>query len=85
MIPAFTSQPSDFSEASQSFYDKLTQSITDLRARLQARYERHFPGQSALIGRILEEAEAVAWCTPFPHLFLPDLAEAQIARATHAR
>ena len=26
----------------------------------------------------VEVAEAVAWCTPFPHLFLPELAEQQI-------
>jgi len=64
----------------QEFCDKLTLAIADLKERLRARYERHFPGQTALIHRALEEAESVAWCTPFPHLFLPDLAEARIAQ-----
>ncbi len=65
---------------SPGFYEKLTQAIADLKERLRSRYECHFPGQTALIHRALEEAESAAWCTPFPHLFLPDLAEARIAQ-----
>ena len=67
-------------ENAPGFYEKLTRRISDLRARLQAHYERAFPGQSAQIDRAIEEAEAAAWCTPFPHLFLPELAEMQVAR-----
>jgi hypothetical protein len=63
-----------------SFYQSLSQAITDLRERLRTRYERIFPGQKTLIENVLEEAESAAWCTPFPHLFLPDFAEARIAR-----
>lgn len=63
-----------------SFYQTLALAIADLRARLKARYERRFPGQQALIEHVLEEAESAAWCTPFPHLFLPDFAEARLAR-----
>jgi hypothetical protein len=54
--------------------------ITGLRARLQARYERTLPGQAERIDDALETAESAAWCTMFPHLFLPDFAELQIAR-----
>ncbi|HEY8903043.1 MAG TPA: hypothetical protein VIM48_05000 [Chthoniobacterales bacterium] len=54
--------------------------ITRLRARLQARYEGTLPGQAERIDDALETAESAAWCTMFPHLFLPDFAELQIAR-----
>jgi hypothetical protein len=64
--------------ASRGLCDPLIAAIADLRTRLQAKYERHFPGQSARIRTALEEAESAAWCTPFPHLFLPDLAEVRL-------
>jgi hypothetical protein len=54
--------------------------VASLRARLQARYERSLPGQAKRIAAALETAESAAWCTMFPHLFLPDFAEVQMAR-----
>jgi len=66
-------------EAAVDFSDALIEAVTALKARLMARYERHFPSQSATVRFAVEVAEAVAWCTPFPHLFLPELAEQQIA------
>ena len=30
---------------------------------------------------VIGEAEALAWATPFPHLFLPDYAELRFAAA----
>lgn len=54
--------------------------ITGLRARLQARYEGALPGQAERIDDALETAESAAWCTIFPHLFLPDFAELQVGR-----
>jgi hypothetical protein len=51
-----------------------------LKVRLQARYERRFPGKGSGIRRAIKEAEIEAWRTPFPHLFLPDLTEEAIAR-----
>lgn len=71
-------------DTSSGFYDKLALAIADLKKRLQAHYERHFPGRAALIRRALEEAESAAWCTPFPHLFLPELAEARITQFAQA-
>jgi hypothetical protein len=78
------SYPPDANDCSSRFYPSLTTAITELRERLRTRYQRIFPGQNALIDNVLEEAESVAWCTPFPHLFLPDLAEARIARLATA-
>jgi hypothetical protein len=60
--------------------ESLAAVIARLRARLQARYERSLPGQAGRIAAALETAESAAWCTMFPHLFLPDFAEVQMAR-----
>jgi hypothetical protein len=59
---------------------KLMIALRDLRARLRAQYERRFPGESGPIREAIKEAEIAAWSTPFPHLFLPDLAEEAITR-----
>jgi hypothetical protein len=54
--------------------------ITALKERLRADYEARFPTQKRLVREILDEAETVAWLTPFPHLFLPDLVEAGVGQ-----
>jgi hypothetical protein len=62
------------------FCERLMAALDDLKVRMQAQYERRFPGEGSRIRRAIEEAETVAWRTPFPHLFLPDLAEEAIVR-----
>lgn len=57
----------------------LIRAIAETKARLLARYESLFPGEKTRLEAALELAESAAWCTPFPHLFLPDLAEVQVA------
>lgn len=59
---------------------RLAVAVRDLRARLQAAYERRFPGQGMRIREAIAEAEVAAWHTEFPHLFLPDLVEEAVAR-----
>ena len=59
--------------------EKLANAIAELKTRLQDQYERVLPGQTELVRDTIAAAEALAWLTPFPHLFLPDLAEACIA------
>jgi hypothetical protein len=59
---------------------KLMMALRDVKVRLRAQYERRFPGESGPIRKAIKEAEIAAWRTPFPHLFLPDLAEEAIAR-----
>jgi hypothetical protein len=61
------------------FCGRLMAALGDLKVRLQAQYERRFPGEGSRIRKAIEEAEVAAWHTPFPHLFLPDLAEEAIA------
>lgn len=62
------------------YRSRVSAAVIDLKGRLQEQYERDFPERSVLIHKAIEEAEALAWRTSFPHLFLPDLAEDQIAR-----
>lgn len=66
-------------ELLNGYYDKVSMLVTDLKARLQARYEHQFPGKAALVRQRLEEADVLAWRTPYPHLFLPDFADEKIA------
>jgi hypothetical protein len=61
------------------FCRRLMTALGDLKVRLQEQYERRFPGEGSRIRKAIEEAEVEAWHTPFPHLFLPDLAEEAIA------
>jgi hypothetical protein len=53
--------------------------VTELKHRLEERYERAHPGQVESVRAAIAEAEALAWDLSFPLLFLPDLVEARIA------
>ena len=67
------------------FCDKIENAVADLKSRLRAKYEEAFPGHKNFIRQALDEAEALAWRTSFPHLFLPDLAEVQMAQFARQR
>jgi len=63
------------------FLQTLTGAISDLRNRLQQKYERTYPGLGNVIRIVLDEEEERAWdFSSFPHLLLPDLVEAHIER-----
>ena len=62
------------------FCKRLVAALAELKVRLETQYERRFPGQGSRIRKAIEEAEVTARHTPFPLLFLPDLAEEAIAR-----
>lgn len=59
---------------------RMVMAVRDLRTRLQAEYERRFPGEVGRVRDAMAEAEVAAWHMEFPHLFLPDLAEEAVAR-----
>jgi len=73
---------SNHSEIPAGFCTKLVSVITNLKDELQHQYEVALPGLAEQIQHAVAEAEALAWETSFPHLFLPDLAEARIAALT---
>jgi hypothetical protein len=65
-------------EYSKQFCQKLVVAIAQLRTRLRDKYAHLFPDRDDSLARALAEAEELAWQTPFPHLFLPGLAEVKV-------
>src|SRR3979411_2276141 len=65
---------------SAGFLQTLTGAVSELKQRLQHDYEQAYPGLGDIIRIVLDEEEANAWELSFPHLFLPDLVEAHIAK-----
>ena len=61
------------------FCRKLADSLVTLKEQLIAKYEDALPGRRHLVRELVAEAEALAWETSFPHLFLPDFAELRLA------
>lgn len=60
--------------------------LYELKQQLQRNYERAYPGLREIIQLVLDEEEAKAWeLSLFPHLLLPDLAEARIAQLNSRR
>jgi hypothetical protein len=68
------------SEGNAGFLQTLTGAVSELKQRLQYDYEQAYPGLGDIIRIVLDEEEANAWELSFPHLFLPDLVEAHIAK-----
>jgi hypothetical protein len=68
------------SAASPGFLQTLTGALSELKHRLKYDYEQAYPGLGDIIQLVIDEEEANAWELSFPHLFLPDLVEAHIAK-----
>jgi hypothetical protein len=63
------------------FSTTITAAISELKKSLQQNYEQAYPSLGEIIRLVLDREEANAWeLSSFPHLFLPDLVEARIAR-----
>ena len=58
---------------------KFSQLKDRLIQRLTGEVNSHLPG--GLLARAIGEAEALAWTTPYPLLFLPALAEEKVLSA----
>ncbi len=66
---------------SQVFLQTVSAALTQLKQKLQQDYEHAYPGLGEVIHLVLDEEETNAWeLSSFPHLFLPDLVEAHVAR-----
>jgi hypothetical protein len=80
MNPLFAQKPcTALDDVPSQFCRTLLQAIGKLRTRLRAKYAHLFHGRAESLNRLLAEAEELAWQTPFPHLFLPTLAEERVA------
>ena len=67
--------------ATAVFLQTVSAAVTQLKQKLQKDYEQAYPGLREIIHLILDEEEVKAWeLSLFPHLLLPDLVEAHVAR-----
>jgi hypothetical protein len=60
------------------FCRRIVEALGALKEQLHERYASALPGRRQLVREVIAEAEELAWRTPFPHLFLPDFAEARL-------
>lgn len=68
-------------EVNAVFLETVSAAVTQLKQKLQQDYEQVYPGLGEIIHLILDEEEAKASeLSLFPHLFLPDLVEAHVAK-----
>lgn len=66
------------------FCRKVAEALGTLKEELTEKYERSLPGRAYFVRELIEEAETLAWETSFPHLFLPDFAEARLAEVVES-
>ena len=66
-------------QTSSRYRRQVSAAVAGAKKRLISRYEKLAPGNSRRIRNAVDEAEILAWASPFPHLFLPDLAELQLS------
>jgi hypothetical protein len=63
------------------FLQMVSVAIMQLKQELQRDYEEAYPELREIIHLVLDEEESRAWdLTFFPHLLLPDLVEAHVAK-----
>src|SRR5947207_3660920 len=63
------------------FLQTVSVAIAQLKQQLQTDYEQAYPDLREIIHLVLDEEETKAWeLSLFPHLLLPDLVEAHVAR-----
>lgn len=56
-------------------YERLLRRLADIRGEVESEFARATAGYEKLLSSALNEAESLAWQTPYPHLFFPELAE----------
>src|SRR5207302_6961686 len=68
-------------EAAAVFLQTVSVAIAQLKQQLQQDYEQAYPDLREIVHLVLDEEEAKAWeLSVFPHLLLPDLVEAHVAK-----
>ena len=67
--------------ANPVFLQTVSAAVTQLKQKLREDYQQAYPDLREIIYLILDEAEAKAWeLSLFPHLLLPGLVEAHVAK-----
>ena len=62
-------------------YQKVLRRLAAVKVRVEREFGQGMSGYEPLLKAAINEAEAVAWQTPYPHLFFPALAEEKAAAA----
>jgi hypothetical protein len=62
-------------------YQRMLSRLAAVRARVERDFARTMAGYEQLIKGAMNEAEALAWQTSYPHLVFPELAEEKAAAA----
>jgi hypothetical protein len=63
------------------FPQTLPLALARLKRRLRRDYQQAYPQLAEIVHLVLDEEEARAWeLSEFPHLLLPDLVEAHVAK-----
>ena len=63
------------------FLQRVSVAIAQLKHQLQHDYEQAYPELREIVHLVLDEEETKAWeLSLFPHLLLPDLVEAHVAK-----
>jgi hypothetical protein len=71
----------DLDPTTTVFLQTVSVAMTQLKQQLQRDYEQAYPELREIIYLVLDEEESRAWnLTSFPHLLLPDLVEAHVAK-----
>lgn len=55
-------------------YHSILRRLDAIRAGIERKFGRNTRGYERLLKSAMNEAEALAWQTPYPHLFFPELA-----------
>jgi hypothetical protein len=68
-------------EPAALFPQMVSVALGRLKKRLQHDYQKAYPDSGKIIHLVLDEEEAKAWeISSFPHLIMPDLVDAHIAK-----
>ena len=74
-------KPNEPTNPTAIFPNIVSVALARLKKRLQHDYERAYPALREIVHLVLDEEESKAWeLSSFPHLLLPDLVEAHIAK-----
>ena len=70
-------------------YQGVLHRLDAIRARIERQFSGNAQGYEHVLKSAINEAEALAWQTPYPHLFFPELAREKALAvqqwATHQR
>jgi hypothetical protein len=71
----------DLDPTTTVFLQTVSAAMMQLKQELQRDYQQAYPELREIIHLVLDEEESRAWAlTLFPHLLLPDLVEAHVAK-----